>query len=223
MLYYIAIFILLIPLSILFPIKKIGKKHLKSLKGKNFIISCNHMSNMDPVMMDITFNKKHRFLAKKELYKNKFFAKCMRSLGAVEVDREHVDPASIREIFRLIKKNKRICIFPQGTRAKTIKVEEGSAKEGVALFSIRTNTPVVPMMFDRKFKIFHRTKLLIGEPIYPDMSKKKDPAYVSEFANFIIEKMNELIDTENAKIAEKKAKALEKLELKRQKRGAKQQ
>ena len=35
--------------------------------------------------------------------------------------------------------------------------------------------------------------------------------------------MNELIDTENAKIAEKKAKALEKLELKRQKRGAKQQ
>ena len=95
-----------------------------------------------------------------------------------------------------IGKGKKIAIFPQGTRAKTVKIEEGSAKEGVAMFSIRTGTPVVPMMYNRKIKAFRRTKLLIGEPIYPDETRKKDKEYVSEYANLIIEKMNGLLEGE---------------------------
>ncbi len=193
MLFYIAITLIMIPCLILFPIKKIGKKHLKQLKGKNFIISCNHTSNLDPVMIDITFNKKHRILAKKELFKNKFISACLKSLGAVPVDRSQADPRAVKEIFSLLKKNKPILIFPQGTRAKTVNIEEGSAKEGVALFSLRTNTPVVPMMFTRKIKIFRRTKLIIGEPIYPDITRKKDKEYLDEYANLIISKMNDLL------------------------------
>ena len=193
MLFYIAITLIMIPCLILFPIKKIGKKHLKQLKGKNFIISCNHTSNLDPVMIDITFNKKHRILAKKELFKNKFISACLKSLGAVPVDRSQADPRAMKEIFSLLKKNKPILIFPQGTRAKTVNIEEGSAKEGVALFSLRTNTPVVPMMFTRKIKIFRRTKLIIGEPIYPDITRKKDKEYLDEYANLIISKMNDLL------------------------------
>lgn len=193
MLFYIAITLIMIPCLILFPIKKIGKKHLKQLKGKNFIISCNHTSNLDPVMIDITFNKKHRILAKKELFKNKFISACLKSLGAVPVDRSQANPRAVKEILSLLKKNKPILIFPQGTRAKTVNIEEGGAKEGVALFSLRTNTPVVPMMFTRKIKIFRRTKLIIGEPIYPDITRKKDKEYLDEYANLIISKMNDLL------------------------------
>ena len=88
---------------------------------------------------------------------------------------------------------KKIAIFPQGTRAKTTKIEDGSAKEGVAMFAIRTNTPVIPMMYDRKLKPFRRTKLIIGAPIYPDETRKKDKEYLSEFANHIIAEMNALL------------------------------
>ena len=62
-----------------------------------------------------------------------------------------------------------------------------------AMFAIRTNTPVIPMMYDRKIKAFRRTKLIIGAPIYPDEARKKDKDYVAEFANLIVNKMNELI------------------------------
>jgi len=67
MLFYIVLFILFIPCTLIFPIKKVGKKYIKELKKKkqNYIISCNHMSNWDAVMLDITFCKKHRVLAKK--------------------------------------------------------------------------------------------------------------------------------------------------------------
>lgn len=194
MFFWICFVIVFLPLVLIFPIKKIGKKNLKELKGKNYIVSCNHMSNFDPVMMDITLKKKFRYLAKKELFSSKFKSAVLRAYGGVPVDRKNVDPTSIKEIFRLINNGKNICIFPQGTRAKTVKIEEGTAKEGVAMFSIRTNTPVVPMMFDKKIKAFRKVKLYIGKPIYPDETRKKDKEYVSEFANLIVEKMNNLLE-----------------------------
>lgn len=196
MLYYIIIIFLLIPLSILVPIKKVGKKNLKELKGKHYIVSCNHMSNWDPVMMDIKFNRKHRFLAKKELFKNKFAGACLKSFGAIPVDRSKPDPTSIKEVFRQLNKGRHVCIFPQGTRAKQPKIEEGSAKEGVAMFSIRTGTPVVPMMFTKKIKMFRRSKLLIGKPMYPNEERRKDKDYVAEFANEIVASMNALLEGE---------------------------
>lgn len=196
MLYYIIIAIILLPLTIFVPVKKIGKKNLKELKGKHYIISCNHMSNWDPIMLDVRFNRKHRFLAKKELFENKFLGGCMKSFGAIPVDRTKPDPSSIKEILRHLNKKHHVCIFPQGTRAKQPMIEDGSAKEGVAMFAIRTGTPVVPMMFTKKIKAFRRTKLLIGKPIYPDETRKKDKEYLTEFANLIIESMNNLLQGE---------------------------
>ncbi|MGN0787849.1 MAG: lysophospholipid acyltransferase family protein [Candidatus Onthoplasma sp.] len=196
MFFWICFILAFIPLVLIFPIKKIGKKNLKQLKGKNYIISCNHTSNLDPVMLDITFKKKLRFLAKKELFEKKFSSAVLKSYGGIPVDRQKADLTAIKETMRLINDKKTVCIFPQGTRSKTIKVEEGSAKEGVAMFSIRTNTPVVPMMFSSKIKAFRKTKLYIGEPIYPDINRQKEKEYVSEFANLIIDKMNSLLEGE---------------------------
>lgn len=193
MIFWICFSIIFLPMVIFFPIKKVGKKNLKALKDKNYIISCNHMSNYDAIMLDITFGKKYRYLAKKELFKNKLFGSFMRSLGAVPVDRKQADPTAIKDVFRLLNKGKKVAIFPQGTRVKTPYIEGDTAKEGVALFAIRTNTPVLPMMYNKKIKPFRRVKLFIGEPIYPDQSRKKDKEYVSEFANLIVEKMNGLL------------------------------
>ena len=194
MFFWICFILVFLPMVIIFPIKKIGKKNLKELKGKNYILACNHMSNMDPVMLDITFAKRFRFLAKKELFSKKFKAACLKAFGGIPVDRSKPDPSTFKEIFRLINNKKTIAIFPQGTRAKTVKIEDGTAKEGVAMFSIRTNTPVVPMMFDKKIKGFRCTRLYIGEPIYPDETRKKDKDYVTEFSNTIVEKMNALLE-----------------------------
>lgn len=175
----------------------VGKKNLKELKGKNFIVSCNHMSNMDPIMMDIKFRKKFRMLAKIELFSNKFAGFFMKQYGAIPVDRNHADTNAIKQSLKVLNDGKCMTIFPQGHREKSPRVEDGTAKEGVAMLSIRTNTPVVPMMFSRKIKMFRRVKLLIGAPIYPDPEKKRDKEYLAEFSNLIIEKMNQLLEGEN--------------------------
>lgn len=221
MIFIISIAVLMIPCTLLFPVFKVGKKNLKKLKGQNYIISCNHTSNMDPIMLDIRFNKKHVILAKKELFKHRFFGWWLRHLGAIPVDRQHVEPQSVKQVFSALNKNKPVMIFPQGTRS-TVRVEDGAAKEGVAMFSIRTGTPVVPMMFDRKIRIFHRTRLLIGEPIYPDTTRKKDKEYLDEFANLIIEKMNALLDIPDPKQVKKQQRAQKREEKRAQKQARKQ-
>ena len=208
MIFWICFSIIFLPMIVIFPIKRIGKKNLKDLKGKNYILACNHTSNMDAIMLDITLKKKFRYLAKKELCQSKFNKAFMLAIGAVPVDRSQADPRAIKEIFRLIDRNKKIAIFPQGTRAKTIKIEEGSAKEGVAMFSIRTNTPVLPVMFDKVIKPFRRTKLYIGKPIYPDVERKKDKEYLTAFANHITDEMNALLDDKDI-VIEKEKKMLE--------------
>lgn len=198
MFFWICFLILALPLSIIYPVKYIGKKHIKALKKKkqNYIISCNHMSNMDALIIDIKNCTKYRYLGKKELFKNKFTSACLRSLGVVSVDRSKADVHAVKEVLKLISKKKNIGIFPQGTRAKTPMLEGDTAKEGVAMFAIRTDTPVVPMMFDRKLRAFHRTKLYVGEAIYPDATRKHDKEYLKEFSDLIITKMNELIKGE---------------------------
>ena len=154
------------------------------------------MSNMDPVMLDITLRRKIRYLAKKELFKYKFISAVLKSYGGIPVDREANDTRAIRDVFKVISKKKLLCIFPQGKRMPTPLISGETFKDGIAMFSIRTNTPVVPMMLDKKIRIFRRTKLLIGEPLYPDENRKKDKDYIEEFAKTITDAMAKLLEGE---------------------------
>ena len=152
------------------------------------------MSNYDAILIDFKMRKKYRILAKIELFTNWLKSGFLKSLGAIPIDRTKTDTKAIKQVFREINKKHDICIFPQGTRKPTPEIEEDSAKEGIAMFSIRTNTPVVPMMFNKKIKPFKRgIKLIVGNPIYPDPSRIKDKAYLAEYSNLIVEKMNELL------------------------------
>ena len=40
-------------------------------KDGAYILTCNHLSNFDPVLVDIKFGRKFFYLAKKELFKTK--------------------------------------------------------------------------------------------------------------------------------------------------------
>ena len=70
MIFWICFIIAFIPVSIMFPIKVIGRKKLPKKQG--FVLTCNHYSNFDAPMIDAKLLRKVRFLAKKELFQKKF-------------------------------------------------------------------------------------------------------------------------------------------------------
>lgn len=143
------------------PIKIIGKKNIP--KGKAVLI-CNHHSNSDPVILATAIFRHQYFLAKKELFSKKFNACFFRKLGVIPIDRGSVDLKAIRACLNVLKEDKLLTIFPEGTRNKT---EEAllEIKNGAGMIAVKANAPIVPMWIEKKAKAFRRNKLIIGEPI----------------------------------------------------------
>ena len=161
MLYYILLIIVFIPGLILFPTIIRGSKNLPR-KGR-MILACNHQSNLDAVLIAMKLTKRRfNYMAKAELFKNKFIGAFYKSMGMYPINREKNDIQAVKKTLSLLKNEKAICIFPEGTRIEN--TEMNDAKNGVALFALKTKSPIVPACFLTKPGIFKPNKLVIGEP-----------------------------------------------------------
>ena len=192
MFFHIVRFFLWLPLMILFPTKVVGRKNLK--KGKA-IICPNHTSNMDiVVLLANTFEKKY-VLAKKELFKNKFLGFFIKMFGGISVDRDNYDVGAIKKSLKVLNKNKKLVIFPEGTRNKNKDISTmNPLKTGTALLAIKTKTPVIPVWISSRPRPFRLTKIIVGEAFEMDKfyDKKASNENLSQATEIINEKLNAL-------------------------------
>lgn len=162
MLFYICFIILILPLLIFYPTKVLHKERMP--KGK-CIATSNHYSNMDGLIYISKFCRKFRFMAKAELFKNKFMSKIYYSIGMFPVDREHVSPSVFKKTISELNKGHQVFIFPEGTRNKEDTEEMGSVKSGIITFASKGDAVIVPMVMYHKPKIFRKNYIIVGEPI----------------------------------------------------------
>ena len=174
-LYKFVVFLLYLPVKIFMPTKVIGNQVPK--KGK-FIITCNHQSFNDILTVGIYIKRIINFVAKKEIMQNRLVAWFMKRMGVITVDRDKPDISSFKAVYKVLKDDGVLGIFPEGTRNRS---EDGKLlpfKNGVALFAIKTRSPIIPMLLVRKPKFFRRNQLIIGEPFelsdFYDKALEKD-------------------------------------------------
>ena len=193
MIFWICFAILFPFLTIFFPTRIINKKHLPRAKKQNVIIACNHMSNFDLPILAIKFCRKFTYVGKAELFKNKFLGWLLKKFDVIPVDRTKADLGAIKKVLGAINRKRHVCICPQGTRSKPGEIDENTVKDGIALFALRTGTPVLPTVILKKPKFLRFNKIIVGDLIYPDMSRAKDKEYSEEFTKLVVSKMNELL------------------------------
>lgn len=192
MFFYISRFFAWLPLSICYPTKIVGRKNLP--KGKA-ILTVNHTSNMDIVLLLAHLHEKKYTLAKKELFKNKFIGGILKSYGGIPIDREGSDISAIKKSLKLLSKGKKIIIFPEGTRNKNEDISVmGELKTGTAMIAIKSKTPIVPVWISRRPKAFRKTVIKIGEPFELEefYGKKLNEELLGEATKIIAKKMQEL-------------------------------
>lgn len=194
-----------LPLRILTPMKIIGKKNLPEGKA---ILACNHQSNWDPILIFSYRWDRPYVLAKHTLFKNKFTSAVMRSYGGIPVNRQEVSISTIKEVIKALNSDKHLLIFPQGTRMKDIDGE--SVKNGLAMFALKTKSPVVPMWYVRKPGVFRLNKLLIGEPfeLTEFYGQKPTKEVLDKASEEVLQKMFELRDNYEAERKRKKTKKI---------------
>ena len=150
-----------LPVRMCFPTKFIGKKNIP--KG-SCIIASNHTSNLDAILLALHTWEKKYYLGKKELFKGKLFSGFLKSIGVIKINRQISDVNAIKNCLKILKNNKKLVIFPEGTRVNNEDRSIGEVKHGVSMLACKAKVPIVPMFILRKPKLFRRNKIFIGKP-----------------------------------------------------------
>ena len=162
---YVVGRILVIPIfKLLFFYKVNGKKNLP--KTGPFIVSSNHLSNHDPVFLALTQKRQIYYMAKAELFKNKFLSWLIRTLGAFPVERGAGDGKAINQAEEVVNDGRLLGIFIEGTRSKT--GEFLRPKSGAAIIAHQMNVPVIPVCItpkNKKVKVFRKVTISWGKPM----------------------------------------------------------
>lgn len=132
------------------------------------IIASNHIGNSDPPLLGLSSKRRMYFMAKAELFKNKFFGALIRALGAFPVERGAGDGKAIKTGEDLIREGNVMTIFIEGGRTKTGELMR--PRSGCALVAQQMQVPVVPAcitIVGNPKNIFARRVIEFGKPLTP--------------------------------------------------------
>lgn len=204
MFFWLLFVLFSLPIYLFLPMKIFGKKNYN--KKNKYIIVCNHQSCLDPIILDFYFGKRIRFIAKKELWKNKNKSFLFDTvLGCIPVDRSKgLTISATKEVYTLLKNNESLGLFPEGTRNNDLN-QDMQIKSGACLFAIKSKTPILPCFITSKPRFFRKNNLLIGKPFELNgfYDKKLDKETLANAQELLLNKMTELKENYNQYIFEK--------------------
>ncbi|MCC9089021.1 MULTISPECIES: lysophospholipid acyltransferase family protein [Bacillus] len=181
-------------------IKVYQKENLPTDRG--FVIACTHEGFVDVLALGAGILPfEIHYMAKKELFANKWIGGFLKRIHAFPVDRENPGPSSIKTPIKLLKEGKIVGIFPSGTRT----TEDVPLKRGAVTIAQLGKAPIVPAAYkgpSNAKSLFKKGKmrLIIGEPIE-----------LSEFDHLPPkERLGAMTEVLNTKIKELEAQLMEK-------------
>lgn len=108
------------------------------------ILAINHISYFDFALTGtaaLPAGRYVRFMAKKEIFNNKFAGPLMRGMHHINVDREN-GSASFVAALRALKSGEIIGIFPEGTISTSFEIK--ALKSGAVRLAMGSGVPIIP-------------------------------------------------------------------------------
>ncbi len=172
---------------IMYPVKVF---HRERVPEGACLICANHSSNADPPMICLAAGHKHfiRIMAKQELMDIPVIGWVFNKIGTFGVDRGNSDLNAIKTAMKVLKGGDKLLMFPEGTRVA--EGQSGSAHTGAVMLAMKTGVPVVPVFSTRTKRLFHRSRLVFGEPyVIKPAGKRATPQEYEEQAQLLLEKI----------------------------------
>ncbi|HEX9854501.1 MAG TPA: lysophospholipid acyltransferase family protein [Acidimicrobiia bacterium] len=119
-----------------------GREHMP--KAGPVILSANHLSFIDPVIVTLAAGRRSYYLAIDELFgKSAGFDRMTRFFGAVPTPRGRPPIAALREGIARLEQGEPLVVFPEGRRVEQWGTDHPA--NGAAWLSLLTGAPVVPI------------------------------------------------------------------------------
>ena len=173
-----------------FPIRVYGERNIKNKKS---LIVGNHVSGWDPLIFTMWTKNFISFVYKAEFRKIPFLRWVFDGLECVPVRRGEVDMNATKTILRLLKNDKAVCLFPEGTRNPNVDCLQ-EFHSGAALFAIKTHSPLRPFYIWDKTRACLKNYMIIGDEfeLKEFYDKPINHDTLAEAINIIKEKMDAL-------------------------------
>ena len=142
-----------------FPVKVYGERNIPN---KKCLVVGNHLSGWDPIIFTMWTKNILSFVYKAEFRKIPLLRWVFDVLDCVPVRRGDADLNATKSILRLLKDDKAVFLFPEGTRNPGV----DSLQEfhtGAALFALKTHAPIRPFYIWDKTKACKKNYILVGE------------------------------------------------------------
>ena len=165
------------------PIAAIGLRFLCRYEYRNrrqkmpdgpVIVVSNHLSWLDIPLVGMGIPKHIAFIAKEEYFRNPIHRRLVKIYGGFTVERGAVDGTALKKAFTVLEEGRCLGIFPEGTRSKTLQLQQGQV--GTAFIALHKDAYILPVgiagteKIRDKFKgigsILYRPKVVvtIGQP-----------------------------------------------------------
>lgn len=149
-----------------------GLKYLPKEGG--YILAGNHVSIFDLPAIHAVNPQPIKWLAKKELFKNKLLAKILLDYQAIPLDRAQASLETMRKVSQVLQNDEILGIFPQGTRVKRQELSQIKPKAGVAAIALKRKVKIVPFSVPLKMRLFRKNHYYFG-PAYSLYCTEKRP------------------------------------------------
>lgn len=138
-----------------------GKENIP-LNGGLVVVS-NHVSYWDPIVVGCALDRQVYFMAKTELFKIPLLGAIITRLGTFPVQRGKLNRQSIRYALNLLRSQRIVGIFPEGTRSSTNKLLP--PHEGAVMLSLKAKVPILPVALIGTRGIWSKVRVKIGQPL----------------------------------------------------------
>ncbi len=153
---------------------------IEKLPPGPFIVAPVHRSNLDTLLVASLTKRRLRYMGKDGVWKYWLSGAILSALGGFPVHRGMADREAMRRCNLVLAGGEPLVLFPEGTRKSGPLVE--GLFEGAAYIAMKGGVPIVPVGIggserawgkSRKFPRFTKVILLVGDPIYPEVTNAK--------------------------------------------------
>jgi 1-acyl-sn-glycerol-3-phosphate acyltransferase len=110
------------------------------------ILACNHLSGLDPLLVQSTTRRLIRWLMAREYYEHKALRWMLDIVGTIPVERSGRDMAATRAALAALKAGYVLGVFPEGKIETSRELLPFQA--GIGLLAVKSGVPVYPAYLD---------------------------------------------------------------------------
>lgn len=128
---------------LLYRVRFRGHEHIPATGGA--VIIANHLSYVDPVLLQLACPRPIRFIGHKSLRSNRFFDWVFRQSGALTISAGKPAEA-IRLAIKAVEAGEIVAVFPEGQISRTGQLM--GIRRGFEVIARKANVPIIPAYID---------------------------------------------------------------------------